>query len=357
MKICFFTPSLNLGGYEKFIINLVNNLEQNDIYLITFDSSGTLSSQITSSCKIIDLKVSRARYSIFPVFKSLSDIKPDIVYVSFLSTIFPVFLYKKIFNSNCKIIIGEHGIINYTKANKKLITRYIYNNSDCIIPVSEYVCQNIVRNLNIAKDKVSVIYNPVIPNNVDRLYSEPFVHKWVKNSKYILFCCVGRIEKNKGFQDLLFAFHEVEDKENKRILFVGTGSYERELKQLCIELDILEYVDFIGFTDNVYKVLREVDYLCMLSDKEGFGNVVVEGLYCYCNIVSYRGIGGPDEILKDGQIGNVIEYKDIKGLASIIQDSKKKSYDTKFKKRALEFKTKTIVQQYLEVFESVKESY
>lgn len=348
MKVCFITPTTDIGGYESFLLNIIKSFKGYDLYTIAVNAVGGFRDEFSNDTVLVDLKCNRARKSVFKMAKKLKYIQPDIVYVSFYELIIPIVIIKIILNLKYKIVIGEHIFFNCNNKIKKIIIRNAYRYADEIVAVSKSTKEHLCKQLNLDKNKVKVIYNPVINDNTEKLYNEEFCFKKYKDK--VTIGTLGRIEKNKGYQDLLYAFKNVENKDDKQIIIIGEGRYKKELQILCKELNIEKYVDFIGFTKNPYKILRKIDYLAVLSEKETFCNVIVEALYCYCNIIAYDEIGGPNEILDNGKYGKLIKYKDINQLTEELNYIKKKNFDVNLRSRANDFSHKLIINQYKDIF-------
>ena len=60
------------------------------------------------------------------------------------------------------------------------------------------------------------------------------------------------------------------------LVLVGKGRLEKEIKQLAHELNINNYVDFLGFQINPYPLIANAVLLVLSSKFEGFGYVIVE---------------------------------------------------------------------------------
>jgi L-malate glycosyltransferase len=90
---------------------------------------------------------------------------------------------------------------------------------------------------------------------------------------------VARLDKQKGIDVLLKAWALVIRKETDlRLLIVGQGPAEGELKDLCKGLGLTGQVEFPGVTDHVEKFLEEADLFVLPSRAEGLSNALLEAL-------------------------------------------------------------------------------
>ncbi len=96
---------------------------------------------------------------------------------------------------------------------------------------------------------------------------------------------VGRFSKQKNHEFLIEIFMQVYRIEtDTKLLLVGTGELEDDIKKKCKKLNISDSVIFAGTTDHIEKFYSAMDIFCFPSLWEGFGNVTIEaqtnGLFC-----------------------------------------------------------------------------
>lgn len=132
---------------------------------------------------------------------------------------------------------------------------------------------------------------------------------------------IGRISPWKG-QDIFLraaaivhqSFPEVRFRVIGSALF-GEEEYEKRLHQLCIELELVNCVDFLGFISNIQAEIERLDLVVHASTiGEPFGQVVIEGMAARKAIIATRG-GGIPEIVLDGETGILVAMKDVDAMA------------------------------------------
>lgn len=101
---------------------------------------------------------------------------------------------------------------------------------------------------------------------------------------------VGRIDVQKNHRFLLEIFACILKKAPQaKLLLVGTGPLENEIKAKAEQLGIAENVLFLGIRNDVERILCACDVFCLPSLFEGFGIVNIEaqacGLPCYISDV------------------------------------------------------------------------
>lgn len=133
----------------------------------------------------------------------------------------------------------------------------------------------------------------------------------IKSSDFV-FIFVGRIVSDKGINELISAFSEIqESKANIKLLLVGP--YEQELDPLKEEtlnqINANKSIFSVGYQDEVRSYFAISDCLVFPSYREGFPNVVMQaGAMGLPSIVS--DINGCNEIIEDTKNGYIIPVRD-----------------------------------------------
>jgi glycosyltransferase involved in cell wall biosynthesis len=103
---------------------------------------------------------------------------------------------------------------------------------------------------------------------------------------------------------------------NSRLIILGAGPLQQELRHLAVQLNIAKSVDFVGFQANSLPYFRHADAFLLSSRWEGFGNVIVEALGCGTPVISSRCEYGPAEILQNGRYGMLVQPRNPSALAA-----------------------------------------
>ena len=137
------------------------------------------------------------------------------------------------------------------------------------------------------------------------------------------FVFVGRLDRDKGIDELVQAFRKL-DKEYPNVHLFLVGAEEPEGKSILDETkEIIAQDDHIHLSDGWQADVRPwyaaADALVHPSRREGFPNVVIEaGAMGLASIVT--DINGSREIVKDGQNGTIVPAQDPEALYAAMKD-------------------------------------
>jgi glycosyltransferase involved in cell wall biosynthesis len=154
----------------------------------------------------------------------------------------------------------------------------------------------------------SVIYNPVNEDEVRALAErEPAGLE----GDYIVH--VGRFNRQKRHDRLLRAFAQVQS--NVKLLLLGDGRLEANVRSLAGRLGLTERVLFMGFRQNPYPLIKGAKALVLTSDVEGLPTVVLEAICLGTAVVATDCPGGIREII-DSNSPSLVPPDDIAASAS-----------------------------------------
>jgi glycosyltransferase involved in cell wall biosynthesis len=134
-----------------------------------------------------------------------------------------------------------------------------------------------------------------------------------------LFCCVGRLDKQKGLDVLIEAYSWLNPKAHKaKLWFVGDGDLRTWLHELVRREGLLDYVKFLGFRKDIPQILSAADVFVLPSRFEAMPLSIIEamamGLPC---IVSDTGENA--FMVEDGVNGFIVQIEDVKALAEAME--------------------------------------
>ena len=335
ITIAFFLPSLEPGGTERNVVNLVNYIDKKRyaVSLVLGTAEGNFLKEINNDIPIINLHTRRSTTTFFKLVAYFKKTQPDIFISAFLR-INVICIAAKIFSkAKTKIIITEHSVFSFLPIISKTFWRgmfarffmpslcnWLYPKADAIICVSKGIADDIIKTVSRAL-KVTVIYNPVIVSNIYQLAQEPIDHSWFSadsNSKIPVITAVGRLVTCKDYPTLFKALKLVLKRQLCRLVILGEGPQKEALMQLADRMGISQNVAFLDFQQNPFRYMARGSVFVLASLQEGFGNVIIEAMACGASVVSTDCPVGPGEIIENMKNGILVPVGDEKSMASAI---------------------------------------
>jgi glycosyltransferase involved in cell wall biosynthesis len=129
---------------------------------------------------------------------------------------------------------------------------------------------------------------------------------------------VANLRRQKAYPDLLRAAVRALDRQPRlRFFAVGQGPLREELEQLHGRLGLGDRFRFLGYRDDVARLLAGADLVVMASTFEGFPLAVMESLAAGVPVVATR-VGGVPDAVSDGVEGLLVDPGDVPALAGAI---------------------------------------
>ena len=158
--------------------------------------------------------------------------------------------------------------------------------------------------------EINVIYNGI---DVSEFY--PDFNKIDNNELRIV--CVSRLIERKGIRYLINAIGKLKYN-NIKLIIVGEGNQEEELRKLAIELKISDSVDFKGYInhDRISDIYKRCDIFILPSLNEGMSNALLEAMGTGLPVIA-TDTGGTHELI-DGN-GIIVPMGDSNAIAEAIR--------------------------------------
>jgi glycosyltransferase involved in cell wall biosynthesis len=93
-----------------------------------------------------------------------------------------------------------------------------------------------------------------------------------------------------------------------KLKIVGNGLEIKKLKFIVHKLNLLSNVEFTGNLANPYPLIAKAEALFLISQVEGFPNVLLEAITLETPVVSVDILSGPYEIILDKMRRTKIDY-------------------------------------------------
>lgn len=336
-KVVFGITSMNIGGAEKTLVDLLNNIKDDyDITLFTIYSKGLLLKDLDKKIKVISLK----KYK----YEDTNIIKRKIIGISFFFKPYLIYIYNKhiknkfdtevaflegpitnlfSFKSKAKKIAWIHT--DLSKHYSKDIWKYknYYRNYNKIIFVSNESkkgYESLINN-NIPKE---VIHNYIDEKRIIES-SKSFIPKEIDKDS-ISFLSVSRLVSAKAIDRLTLVSKKlIEEGLKHKIYIIGEGPERKIIEKLIESFNMEDTFILLGEKENPYPYIKKCDYFLIPSLYEGFSIVGVEAIMLSKRIISTD--TGAKEALKNYDNKLIVENSLeglYKGMKSEIKAHNKK---------------------------------
>lgn len=339
-KILFLIHTLQVGGAERALVNLVNNLDPKkyDVTVMTIIDTGAFRNKIPSWVHYKTIikpphfknssshnqksgnllsgtsKIKRAAASIYQfwwrhvdshkVYKRFITEKYDIE-VAFLEGISAKIIASSSNPDSKKLawirvdLLNERKSEHFFKNSKD--ERETYSRFDKIITVSKTVKEQFEKKFDFDPTKVVVKYNIFNTNEIKKLANQKIVSK-----QHFTLCSVGRLSPQKGYDRLLRVVKRLnEDNLRFDLWIIGVGSEQKNLEKY-IQENNLSNVTLLGYKANPYPYIKAADLYVCSSRAEGLSNTVVEAVTLGTPTITVD-CSGMHEILGDSKYGIICD--------------------------------------------------
>lgn len=372
-KTVFLLPTLEGGGAERVVINLLGKLDRNlfSPELVTLYRNDIYRHLVPPDVPLWCLSETRPsrQGSIYQLGRLLKSRQADLL-VSFITGANLIALLTKAsFRLRIGFIISERNNFS-ARLNRAAgswlrswlryhYIRFLYSRlADQIITLSDGVRDDLLNVFGLCPDKVTSIHNPIEINTVLQGAVEPLDHPWFQPGSPPVIVSAGRLVPQKGFADLLRAFALVRRSHRCRLMILGSGELRSSLLHLASELGVKDNFCLENFVSNPWAFIARASVFVLSSHWEGFGNVILEAMVCRTPVVATDCDYGPREIITDGRDGLLIPVGSPQAIANaiirIIDDCKGSEMLCEAAwVRARDFESSKICRKYELVFESV----
>lgn len=323
-KIIFVMPSLNNGGAERSLVNLLNEIDSSkyNIDLLIFKENGKLLNQISNSVNILEPpesisvlygnKINRLTFRKLGllIFRYVSTLfsrltaklkkysyrdenafrwkmfynkkinklpKRYDIAISFLEGDTTYFVMDKI-EAQMKISWIHNDYDSITKSKDTVnIDELYFGKYDNVISVSDKCVEILKNNFPKISEKFeylpNIISDKLIKSKSNEYYPEEY--KDVKKDETLLLS-IGRLNYQKGFDIGIEAANILKNKFKFKWYIIGSGNEEKNLKCMIQKYNLENYVFLIGNRENPYPYIKNCDIVVQPSRYEGKSVVIDE---------------------------------------------------------------------------------
>ena len=326
ISLVMYLPDFSAGGAERVNVNLAPELTRRgfEVTFVVHKMQGGLVPIIPPKTRVVSLGAKRTLSALLPLVRFLRREKPDVLLAN-IGPINIIALWAKLLAGvKTRVVVTQHSSLSHESKTRNWqlkITPALYRlflwQAAGVVAVSSGIGDELATMAHIPRERVKVIYNPVITADFNQRLDEVVDHPWLLDRVPFLLG-VGRLVGDKDFETLLEAFRLLVNQRDLRLIILGEGPLQEKLAALANRLGIADRVSMPGFVLNPLPFMRKAAVFVLSSCVEAFGNVLVEALACGAPVVSTACCYGPPEILDNGRFGRLVPVGDSRAMAEAI---------------------------------------
>ena len=301
------------GGGEQYVYDMCDELHRRQIssFVLVDKTNQELQNRFASVAEVVtaNLYSCKGFLSIGSIVKQMKQHGVDVIQCHSGKYILLCMALKRL--TGAKLIFYKHNIV---QAKTDIYHRWIQSHVDAFICVSKQVYDAQV--IPTISHKYHLVYNGI---NTHRF---PTIESKHKEPKPFIVGYAGRITENKGIYELLEAIKIIHNCNGDiRLRICGDGIHDdiQELHHYIMQYDMKDYVEYIGFQQDMNCFYRFIDCLVAPSKvREAFGLVLCEAMYCKVPVIASTS-GAQEEIIENGVSGILIDAVNSEVIAKSIQ--------------------------------------
>ncbi|PWW29902.1 glycosyltransferase [Chryseobacterium sp. AG844] len=328
IKILFRHRSMEMGGVEKVMLSILNNLNPDkfDITVCLTLNQGKLRDELPKHIRKIYLTDGKEDFSNNSILQKLQLVKRRIRLRKLKNT--PA-IADRLINDTFDIEIGMDyrdydAILNSTNKNSKKIGWF---HSEINVPKFQPLVPDILKSFpqfdhmvycshkikdmmhqrypNLKYPAESVIINP-IPIEEIKYKAEEKLDNFPEGP---VFASIGRLHSRKGYHKLIDAHKKLMDEGfHHNIIVIGDGDEMNNLRAQAAKNNVEKTFILVGNQMNPYPYIKKADYFILPSESEAWPLVIAEALILQKPIIATE-VGDVGLMIKDRETGYLISYE------------------------------------------------
>lgn len=310
VRICCIIPSLQAGGMERVMSELINGFIRNhhaEVHVILYGNGREVFYEIDPSAIVhkpeFDFDNGHRFLSTIRTLaylrKEISRISPTSV-LSF-GNLWNTFVLLSCVGKTTPIFISDRGKPTFKAGRfQEFLKKCLYPKAAGIIAQTQ---------------KAHEIYKEMFPKSNYAVIGNPIRNIAISagNVRENIVVSVGRLIKTKHYDRLIKLFLELDRQDWKLIIVGGDAQGQNNMVKLQAQLAELgnpTNIELAGMQKDVEAYLLKSKIFAFTSSSEGFPNVVGEAMSAGLPVISYDCVAGPSDMIEEGENGYLVPVFD-----------------------------------------------
>ena len=324
-RIAIYVPSLRGGGAERVMVTLANGFAARGftVDLVLAKAEGPYLRDVSNGVRVVDLQSSRVILSLPKLVRYLRQEQPIAMLSALNHANVVAICAKKLARVPTRLVVSERSTLTAAllasaqgrARTVPLLMKLTYPKADEIVAVSRGSADALASTLGLPRNRVSVIYNPVVSDSLLRQSRRPINHPWFAPGEPPVILAAGRLTTAKNYPNLIRAFSLLLKERAVRMIILGEGELRAQLEAQVASAKLTDHVALPGFVDNPFAWMRKAALFVLSSSWEGLPATLIQAMACGTPVVSTNCPSGPAEILENGRWGKLVPVNNIEALA------------------------------------------
>jgi glycosyltransferase involved in cell wall biosynthesis len=325
MVIGIVISGLEIGGAEYSLVKLLNVIAPycRKVLIICLSSSDrSIIEQLPKGVQVIELGLtSKNPIAWYKSYFHLKNIRPKLIigwgtYANFIAIIVSFLL------RDSKILISERLYVPkmFYRESSVIRRKIVFILMRLLYPKADIVTANSLKNVTFlrrfigGKPRYKLLKNTININECIEK-SNSLIESELRAMKGVKILALGRLDYQKGFDNLLHAFSIISKIKTWNLVIVGDGPEKRYLQELSKSLGVSNNVHFVPKAVNPFPYYKWADFVVAPSRVEGFPNAILESMSMGTPVICTNFKTGAAELTHNGKYGMLVPMNDNKKLA------------------------------------------
>ena len=328
IKVLFRHRSMEMGGVEKVILNLFQNIDRTkfDITYIVSLHQGELRNNVPPHVHYIKINRGKEDFSKIPLINKIQMMARGLkikFFEKFPAVLDAIYLKEKFDVEVASTYADYNSVLKSPNKNSKKVG---WLHSDITSPGLKVILPELLKNLqrfdhviygsqqsydilhqtfpDVRMKKESVILN-AIPMEELKVKAKDFPVDYMNIPTFV---SVARLHSRKGFHKLLEAHKLLLDEGlPHQIIVIGDGEERKNLENQIKKLGVEDTFKLLGTKMNPYPYVKNADFYIMPSQTEGWPLIIAETLILQIPIIA-TDVGGIPEMITHKKNGYLVDY-------------------------------------------------
>jgi len=323
-RVLFLIPSLRLGGAERVVTLLLQQLPRDrfELHLGLVEAAGEFLAELPSDVTVHDLGAGRVRRALVPLAKLTRRLRPDVIVPNLGYLNLLILAARPLLPRGTAVVPIEHTTLSAEVAEQerpalwRAAYRLLYPRAQRIVACSHAIADDLVSSFGLDPGRIRMIRNPIDESRIEAALANgrsPFPG----DGPHVVG--VGRLSAVKGYDRLIEAFALVVNGGiGADLWLVGDGPDREALEAQSAGLGLTEHIHFAGYQREPYPWMRFAHVFAQSSRREGLPVAVLEAAACGARLVAFDCPGGTREIVSAIPGAQLVADGDVRGLAKAI---------------------------------------